>query len=252
MPFTLAHAAAALPFRRLHLVTSALVIGTFAPDFQYFLRLTPDRRFGHTLLGTFVLTIPVAFFVLWIFHAVVKRPAVALMPYGLRVRLTPYLGKFQFGGPARFALIVASLLLGIATHLFWDSFTHGYSWAYWRWEWLREPVYLPMHGVVARHTVLQHLSTLIGIAIVVIWLVFWYRRTEPSGQQAGETLTRTRRVATVAAITGIALAAAIVRALVGTEFLTVPVADSKFVGEAVTTFVALLWWQLVVYGLVGL
>jgi Domain of unknown function (DUF4184) len=252
MPFTLAHAAAALPFRRLRLVTSALVIGTFAPDFQYFLRLTPDRRFGHTLLGTFVFTLPVAILVLWLFHAVVKRPATSLMPYGIRARLSPYLGEFRFGGPARFALILASLLLGIATHLFWDSFTHGNTWAYWRWEWLREPVYFPMHGVVAHHTVLQHLSTVIGIAIVVIWLVFWYRRTEPQGEPVGELLTRKRRVAIVAAITVIAFAAAMVRALVGTEFLTVPLADSMFAGEAVTTFVALLWWQLVVYGLLAL
>jgi Domain of unknown function (DUF4184) len=60
VPFTLAHGAAALPFRRLHLVFSGLLVGTFAPDFEYFLRLSPDDGFGHTLLGTFVLTLPLA------------------------------------------------------------------------------------------------------------------------------------------------------------------------------------------------
>jgi hypothetical protein len=35
VPFTLAHGAAALPFRRFHLVFSALLVGTFAPDFEY-------------------------------------------------------------------------------------------------------------------------------------------------------------------------------------------------------------------------
>ena len=36
VPFTLAHGAAALPFRRLHLVFSGLLVGTFAPDFGIF------------------------------------------------------------------------------------------------------------------------------------------------------------------------------------------------------------------------
>ena len=42
MPFTLAHAAAALPLRRFKLVWSALVIGSFAPDFWLFMGL-PGR-----------------------------------------------------------------------------------------------------------------------------------------------------------------------------------------------------------------
>jgi hypothetical protein len=76
VPFTLAHGAAALPFRRLHLVFSGLLVGTFAPDFEYFLRLSPDDGFGHTLLGTFVLTLPLALLVLWLFHTFVKLPVV--------------------------------------------------------------------------------------------------------------------------------------------------------------------------------
>jgi Domain of unknown function (DUF4184) len=67
VPFTLAHGAAALPFRRLHLVFSGLLVGAFAPDFEYFLRCSPDDGFGHTLLGTFVLTLPLALLVLWLF-----------------------------------------------------------------------------------------------------------------------------------------------------------------------------------------
>jgi len=225
------------------------VIGTFAPDFEYFLRLAPDRRLGHTIWGTFVFTLPLALLVLWIFHAFVKRPAAELMPHTVRVRLSPYLGRFRFGGPARFALIVASIVVGIATHLFWDSFTHGDTWAYWRWPWLRQSVHLPVHGMMPHYKILQHLSSLIGTAIVVIWLAFWYRRSKPSGEHLGESMTRTRRLAIIAAITAIAFASAVVRALVETEFLTIRLGYSRFAGEAVTTFIAILWWQLVVYGL---
>ncbi len=87
MPFTLAHSAAALPFRRLRLVPSALVIGTFAPDFEYFLRVTHSGRFGHTLVGSFVFTLPVALVVLWIFHTFVKVPVTMLLPDAIQRRL---------------------------------------------------------------------------------------------------------------------------------------------------------------------
>jgi hypothetical protein len=75
------------------------------------------------------------------------------------------------------------------------------------------------------------------------------RRSEPPGNQLGKSLTRLPRVAIIAAISAIALAGAVIRLLVGTEFLTSRLANSKSAGEALTTFIALLWWQLVVWGL---
>lgn len=248
MPFTFAHAAAALPFRRLHLATSALVIGTFAPDFEYFLRLAPDRRFGHTIVGTFVFSLPAALLVLWMFHVFVKRPAAGLMPSRIRGRLFPYLGQFRFGGAARFALIVVSILLGIATHLLWDSFTHAETWAYWRWGWLREPVPLPALGMVAHYKVLQHLSTLVGSGVVVIWLLCWYQRTKTSDPEF--VGLPARREAIVVGIAALAVVGAVIRALIGTGFLTSRLPYSKFASESVTAFIALFWWQLVAYGLV--
>lgn len=122
VPFTLAHGAAALPFRHTRIVFSGLLIGSFAPDFEYFLRLAPDDGFGHTLLGVFVLTLPLALLVLWLFHDFVKLPLARLLPDAIQCRLTGHLEEFRFRGTGRFTLIVGSILLGIATHLVWDSF----------------------------------------------------------------------------------------------------------------------------------
>src|SRR5436305_117206 len=116
VPFTPAHAAAALPFRRSRLIFSALLIGTFAPDFEYLLRLAPRGRFGHTLQGALELTLPVALLVLWAFHSFIKQPVAMLLPEALRRRLPNATDKFRFGGPARFLLIIVSILVGIATH----------------------------------------------------------------------------------------------------------------------------------------
>lgn len=124
VPFTLAHSAAALPLRRLRLVLSALVIGTLAPDFEYFLHFSPSGRFGHTLLGSLVLTLPLALLVLWIFHAIVKIPVIHLLPNAIQRRLHDHVYEFRFRGVSRSLLIVVSVLLGIATHLVWDAFTY--------------------------------------------------------------------------------------------------------------------------------
>src|SRR5579859_6852423 len=111
MPFTPAHAAAALPFRRSRLVLSALIVGTLAPDFEYFLRFAPGGGWGHTFAGAFLLSLPLALAVLWMFHAVVKAPLMQLFPDALRQRIPAK--PFRFGRPSRFLLIGVSALVGI-------------------------------------------------------------------------------------------------------------------------------------------
>jgi hypothetical protein len=58
LPLTLAHPAAVLPFRR-WFVFSGLVIGSLAPDFEYFLYVPDSLRIGHTLPGVFLFCLPV-------------------------------------------------------------------------------------------------------------------------------------------------------------------------------------------------
>lgn len=248
MPFTLSHAAAALPFRPWRLVTSALVVGTFAPDFEYFLRLSPEDRFGHTLRGAFILTLPLALAVLWTFHRFVKVPAAGLLPEGIERRVQPYLGKFRFGGPARFPLILVSLLLGIATHLFWDSFTHANAWIYKRWSFLREPIRLPILRTVPCYKLLQHGSTVVGLGLLALWFVWWYRSTQPLPDDFDRQprLAPAKKLWIVATFTAIALAVAIVRAILGDESSHLL---KNFVADVVVTAIAVGWWELVAYGL---
>src|ERR1700690_4154573 len=148
MPFTPAHIAAVLPFRRSRLIWSALVVGAIAPDLEYFLRMSPQDRYGHTLAGLFLFTLPMGLLILWLFHAYVKAPFIELMPKGLEQRLADCAGKFRFGGAPRFALVVASMLVGIGTHLIWDSFTHGSAWTTRHLHILSRPVALPHIGFV--------------------------------------------------------------------------------------------------------
>lgn len=248
MPFTLAHGAAAIPFRRVGLLTSALLVGTFAPDFEYFVRLAPDNRFGHTLLGTFVLTLPLALLVLWLFHAFVKMPVARLLPGAIQRRLTNHLGKFRFGGVARFALVAGSILVGIATHVVWDSFTHRNTWLYHYWPLPAQRINLPILGLTPFYKVFQHGSTVIGTAILSIWLAIRYRKAEPSDQVLRNSVSSTRKVVISAVVATVALAGAAIRAVVGIGVPTDHPSGKRFVGLLVVTAIALVWWQLVAYG----
>jgi hypothetical protein len=248
VPFTLAHGAAALPFRRFHLVFSGVLVGTFAPDFEYFLRLSPDDGFGHTLLGTFVLTLPLALLVLWLFHAFVKLPTTRLLPDAIQRRLANHLDEFGFGGVARFALIVGSILLGIATHLAWDSFTHPNTWPYRHWSILSQPLHVPMVGAIPFYKVFQHGSTILGIGVLAIWLVFRYRTTEPSCHLLSNPASPMRKIATGSFVVTIALVGGIIRAAAAVGIPSDHPAEKRFVGLLVVTAIALVWWQLVAYG----
>jgi hypothetical protein len=248
VPFTLAHGAAVLPFRRLHLVTSALLIGSFAPDFEYFLRLAPDRGFGHTLLGAFILSLPLALLVLWLFHGYVKLAAVGLLPKSVQVRLTNHLGEFRFGGVARFALVVASVLIGIATHLTWDSFTHRDTWVFRHWSLLGRLVDAPFLGSVPMYKILQHGSTVVGLVILPTWLAVWYRSTQPAAHAPKNSASIVPKIAIIAGVTTVALGGGTIRAVLQTGVARNYRPDKQFVGVLMVTAIALLWWQLVAYG----
>ncbi|HEX8246031.1 MAG TPA: DUF4184 family protein, partial [Longimicrobium sp.] len=128
MPITPAHAAAAWPLHRAwrRLPLAALVIGTFSPDLEYVLRLEPRGKFGHSPLGLLVFCVPVTLAVWWAWRALVRPALVPLLPSGPRAALeSPSPGRRTDVLP----LAVFAALLGAATHVLWDGFTHDTGWA---------------------------------------------------------------------------------------------------------------------------
>ena len=248
MPFTAAHTAAALPFRQSRLVPSALVAGTIAPDLMYFLRLGPRGGFGHTLAGAFLFSLPAAMIFLWMLHRFVKKPVVSVMPTSIQQKLMPWLGPFRFGGPSRFALVAISCLVGIATHIAWDSFTHPALWLYQHWAWLSEPITVPVLGPIQHCRLLQHVSTVAGLGVVAIWLIGWYRRAQVSEERFEPAYTPAQKADRVLVVTAVAVFVGLVRgwhAVGPPENLNL---FRAFAGKMVVTSVAILWWQVVLIG----
>ncbi|MFI5942298.1 DUF4184 family protein [Streptomyces uncialis] len=76
--------------------------------------------------------------------------------------------------------LLLSALIGVATHLLWDSFTHLDGYVVTRVAFLRESG--PGGTTVAR--LLQHLSTVAGLALLAVHL--WRRRGRTSGRRSRE------------------------------------------------------------------
>jgi Domain of unknown function (DUF4184) len=227
----------------------ALITGTFAPDFEYFLRFGPRGHFGHTLPGVFVLSLPLTLVMLWLFDRVVKIPLILISPDSIQRRLTIHSDNIHASGHAKFALIAGSALVGIMTHLLWDSLTHPYTWPYYHWSIFSQTLRLPVVGSVPYFRVFQHSSSVLGCCILAAWFAHWRHTTEPGPVLYGG-LTPSRKRAIVLIILTVAFFGTSLWMIHENALRKGRIFPEEFVAETVVTFIALIWWQLVVYGLI--
>lgn len=192
MPFTASHPAAVLPLvRRGRWVTAGLVTGSMAPDVPSFVPLGLDHDQTHPLSailwpdGLLAVGLLVTWWVLLRPGLAPLWPAAAVRcgPSGWRAapwgqgprrrlgRVGPVgrLGPLDWVGWV--AWLAASELVGLATHLGWDSFTHSDGFVVTRsatlsGRWLGHHVF----------DWLQALSSVVGLAIVAAYLLSSWRR----------------------------------------------------------------------------
>ena len=128
MPFTFSHPAIVLPATYLpkkYYSLSALIMGSMAPDFEYFIRMKGFSRYSHTWTGLFWFDLPLSIILLFIFHNLVRNTLIENLPFSLNVRLSAF-DNFNWNKYFQENIIVVfiSLIVGIASHLVWDDFTH--------------------------------------------------------------------------------------------------------------------------------
>lgn len=170
MPFTAAHPAIILPFSRVKKIPlSVLIIGSLTPDFEYFIKMKLTGRYSHTIEGMFIMDLPIAF-VLWlIFHQLVKGPLIDNIPPYFKGRLLP-LNKFEYISHLKvnWHYIIIGFLVGILSHIIWDSFTHANEVIVVRWDWLSQPLFSNFPNLPV-FRILQHLSTGIGALVIAFY-----------------------------------------------------------------------------------
>jgi uncharacterized membrane protein len=212
VPFTASHPAAVLPLlRRGQWVSAALVTGSMAPDLPSYLPLHLEHDQTHPLHAILWpdLLLAVGLLLTWWFLA---RPGLTPLWPRAAARLGPPGWRdpaVRAGGSARWAWlgwVLLSLLVGLATHLLWDAFTHSDGLVVEHWS--------ALAGTFAGHHVfdwLLGLSSVVGLSIVLGYVVHAWRQPAASsrpddrpvddpeqGDRVGRPLRRAVLAATVA------------------------------------------------------
>ena len=169
MPFTLAHPAAVLPLRGLrYLRTAPLIIGAMVPDFPYYVpgNLARYAVGNHTLIGSFTSDLALGYAALAAAF-LLRRPLTALLSARARGLCLAALAPFR-ARPREWLFAPLAILLGVWTHLLWDSFTHLDGWVVRRVAALSAPVTIGAYNGPLCH-LLQYLSSVFGLAVMALW-----------------------------------------------------------------------------------
>jgi hypothetical protein len=164
MPFTPAHAAAALPLRRVRaLPFDALVIGTMVPDLPLFVSFAPNYMWTHSRFFALPVCLPWAIGLL-LLARFAWPSTVWLFPEWWRSRVPergPELRNTHWG------MVCAALAIGIVTHVLWDSFTHEDRWGV-KLLPLLSQTWLPVTpiGALPGFKVLQYGTSVLGLVLV--------------------------------------------------------------------------------------
>jgi hypothetical protein len=173
VPFTLSHAAAVLPIHGLgkhRLPLTALMIGSMAPDFGYFFSHEVSRQLTHSFPSLISFSLPAGLAV-WIFYvAMLEKATITLLSDRWHTRFA----HTDAITPRLILRAAIAIILGAATHILWDAFTHrgtfvteavpallgptpGFSWL---------PIYHLLHG----------LSSVAGLVILGYWARHLHRQ----------------------------------------------------------------------------
>lgn len=174
MPFTFSHPAIVLPLTflpRQWFSLTGLVIGSLTPDFEYFLRMRIKSNHSHTIDGLFWFDLPLGLLLGFIFHNIVRDSLFDNLPTILKSR---FFALKQFDWNEHFkrnwSEVTISILIGAATHIFWDSFTHDHGYFVQTIPALQNSVDL-LGRQIPILKILQHSSTLLG-GLVVAFAIY--------------------------------------------------------------------------------
>lgn len=173
MPFTPAHPAIILPFiRSRYFSATGLIAGSMSPDFEYFFKMSVSSVYSHTVAGLIYFDLPVTILISLVFHLVVKKNLIYNLPLFLQKRFNALLEiDFVKYLKEHLWIFVISALLGAASHILWDSFTHNNAF-FVRTLPFYKGTHVPFEGV--RYPLwyaLQHISTVVGLTTIVIYML---------------------------------------------------------------------------------
>lgn len=174
MPFTFSHPAIVLPLTflpRQWFSLTGLVIGSLTPDFEYFLRMRIKSNYSHTIDGLFWFDLPLGLLLAFLFHIIVRDRLFENLPTYLKSRFSTF-KNFDWSKHFKqnWLVVTISILIGAASHIFWDSFTHDHGYFVQTIPALQNSVdFLGRQIPILK--ILQHSSTLLG-GLVIAFAIY--------------------------------------------------------------------------------
>ena len=181
MPFTFSHPAIILPLAKINskrISATGLIIGSMAPDFEFFIRMRLQKVHGHTFEGIFYWDLPLTIVLAFIFHLFVRDPLINHSPTPIKSNFSGFVGlNWTHWFSKYWYVFLYSALIGIFSHLFWDGFTHASGFfGYQPFPLLLQEVQF-FFWKVPIHVIAQMVSTLLGGVVILVVLVFPKQKT---------------------------------------------------------------------------
>lgn len=183
MPFTFSHPVYAWPLRYIspkYMSITGLVLGSMAPDFEYFLMLEPFRSIGHSITGLFVQAIPLCVLFAIVFHYIMKESLALHLPSAFQLDRRAYniLGEWGLRNLKDWIVFIYSVVLGFISHVSIDALTHAHGYFVIRYSLLRNLIifHLPLYKI------LQYSLSVLGLLTIVAVIMLRLYWSNPSSR----------------------------------------------------------------------
>ncbi len=177
MPVTFAHPLAVIPLKKIFpkLSLTAMVCGACGPDLEYFIPFVNiDRGFTHSFAGIFFTSLPLALIIFFLFELLFRKVVLDILPWQISLPRQKH----------SLMILALSVLIGAASHVIWDSFTHENTFFTSTFSIFRYPLFTLFGHKFLVLKVLQYASGIVGTAAVIMYSLNQYRKRIIAGSEA--------------------------------------------------------------------
>ncbi|MFC0180231.1 DUF4184 family protein [Thorsellia kenyensis] len=172
MPFTFSHPAAVIPIAKMtnyRLPIIALSLGSCSPDFGYYTNEWIYAARSHDFLYSLLYMLPACLLLIAII-SLFKKEIIILSPKYVKVMAEQHIPTFSVPKLQTVFLTILAIIIGIYSHIIWDSFTHNPDKFKPWWPYIGQEVHI-LSIDIKIYKLLQHFSTILGMAVILLFLL---------------------------------------------------------------------------------